>query len=212
MIMSTSGAATAARIDLSPTRVPPARYRYLVPGTSRPQLPDLRADPRAEPRTRQADAAAGDDWIDVVPGTPFIGGSIGWRGLTVREQGVDIECEWDDDTFVDRFVLDGRVLADVHRIRVLVPVGERLRQVGQLDPTALTSDEFVLEQDPRVALDVGLRMRRCILRFETRLQDLSIVAGIDVVGVAVPALGLFPAPADAVDEGPGPAVADFAGR
>lgn len=185
--------------SITPRLVRPQRYRYRLAGTQRPLPPDLTTDPRGT-----------DDWITTTAGSPFFGRSIAWHALTVKDQGVDLECEWNEAWFIDRILLDASVLHCVDRVRVLIPVGGRLRQIGQADLDTRRSDEFILEQDSVVGLDVGHVLNRCVIRFETRLSDLVLPGGLTIVGTSTPGQGLFPVPARATITGPGPDVNAFA--
>jgi len=191
---------------LAPSLIPPARYRYLRSATSTALPPDAIEDPRA---AAPVEHPAG--WVPSAPGGLFSRRTVGWRALTVKDQGVDIECEWDAPVFVDRIVVDASVVDQVSRVRVLVPVDGRLRQVGQADLSSRTRDEFVLERDARLGIDVGHPVQRCVIRFETRLADLVLTGGLDVVGLATAPLGIFPSRATDQEssDGRGPVVADF---
>ncbi|HLQ82005.1 MAG TPA: family 20 glycosylhydrolase [Bacillota bacterium] len=196
----TTVSAVSRIIDLTPTTVPPARYRYRAAATSRLLPPDAVPDTRLGPDpTGTTDFAAADGlgWIPTEPGGPFDGRTIAWRALTVKDAGVDLECAWDAEVFVDRFLLDPDVLGQVRRVRVLVPVGDRLRQVGQLDLRDRSADEPTLELPGPIGLDVGHPVRSCVVRFETVLTDLVLTGGVTVVGTAMPPVGIFPAPAGA---------------
>lgn len=165
---------------------PPARYRCVRSDAQTVLAPDAIEDTRAH-------RAGSDGWIDAAAGDLFHGRTVAWQALTVKDQGVDVECEWDQPVFVDRVVLDAAALDQVRRVRVLVPQGGRLRQVGQVDLASRTVDEFVLERSTRIGIDVGVAVQRCIIRFETRIADLVLADGLEVVGLTVPPLGIFPA-------------------
>lgn len=187
--------------DLNPTTVPPNRYRWLAAATSRLLPPDAVVDTRLGPDpTGATDFSAADGpqgWIATVAGGPFDGRTVGWHALTVKDAGIDLECEWDAAVLVDRILIDPGVLDQVSRVRVLLPMGDRLRQVGQLDLRDRAADEVTLEAPGPIGLDVGQSVTRCVIRFETVLADLVLSGGVTIVGTGMPALGLFPAPADA---------------
>lgn len=189
-----------------PSQTPPDRYRYVRAGTAVPLVPDAVEDPRAAPSVI---GQAG--WVAAAPGDLFGGRTVGWRALTVKDQGIDIECAWDSTVFVDRIVLDGAVLDQVDRVRVLVPVEGRWRQVGQADLASRTTDEFVLERDPRLGIDVGHPMQHCVIRLETRLADVTLTGGLTVVGLSGAPLGVFPASQPERRDGVGPRIAQLAG-
>jgi|GEM_PF-543507 len=163
----------------------PNRHRYLAARTARTAPPDLVLDPRAE-------VADEGGWIGATSGGLFDGRTVGWRALTVMDSGIDIECVWDHPVWLDRLLVDPAVLEQVDRIRVLVPDGSRLRQVGQVSQVDRRSDEFVLEADSTIGADVGHLVTRCVIRIETRLADVRIVGGLRWFGVRDFGLGIFP--------------------
>src|SRR5690606_7055891 len=84
-------------------------------------------------------------------------------------------------------------LDQVQRVRILLAQDGRLRQVGQADLSSRTTDEFVLERNPRIGIDVGTALQRCIIRLETTLAEIVLTDGIEVIGLTTAPLGIFPA-------------------
>lgn len=164
----------------------PARYRCVRSDSREVMAPDAIEDTRAH-------LAGPDGWITAAAGDLFHGRTVAWQALTVKDQGIDIECEWESPVFVDRIVLDAAVLDQVQRVRILHAQDGRRRQVGQADLSSRTTDEFVLERSPRIGIDVGTALRRCIIRLETKLAEIVLTDGIEVIGLNTAPLGIFPA-------------------